>query len=102
MMRRAVIIAALLVAPPAQAALSGFYDSATKIEAILADGAVADALHQAPVGQISNTGTTKDGNDLWVVRTQECDLGVAVIADLPKDGMVGMTTYSVKIVTPCP
>lgn len=102
MMRRAALFAAMVMAQPAQAALSGYYDSATKIGAILGDGAVADALHQAPVGQISNTGTTKDGRDLWTVRTQDCDLTVAVIPELPKDGMVGMTTYSVEIVTPCP
>lgn len=84
---------------PALAALSPFYDSAEKIETILKSGEVADALHQAPIRSVENTGTRKDGADEWLVRTQDCDLTVWLVA-LPPKG-VGMTTYSVDGVSGC-
>lgn len=87
----ALIIAAL----PAEAALSGFYDSAAKIAAILDSPAVADAVRQAPVGMISEIGATPEGHGLWQVRVQDCDLEVVVIAHPPKGP--GMTTYSVEV-----
>ena len=101
MFRPALALALTLAAQPALAALSGFYDSAEKIGTILADPAIADELRQAPLWSVTNTGTTKDGHDEWQIRTQDCDLTVALIAVLPSDGMVGKTTYEVRIVTPC-
>lgn len=92
---------AMLAASPAAAALSGFYDSAEKIGTILASDAVADALRQAPIGAISNTGTAKDGGDAWTVRTQDCDLVVVLTAQPLPEGMVGKATYDLRIVTPC-
>lgn len=100
-LRPALIAALLLVAPPATAALSGWYDSAAKIGVILGDGGIADLLHQAPIRAIENTGTTPDGQDEWTVRTQDCDLTVKVIAHPPEDGMVGMTTYTVEPLGSC-
>ncbi len=93
-----VLVAALLPLP-ASAALSPFYDSAEKIETILGSGAVADALHQAPLRSIENTGTRADGADEWTVRTQECDLVVYLIA-VPPDGP-GMTTYTLDVPKGC-
>lgn len=100
-MRAFCLVIAVCAASPAAAALSGFYDSAEKIGAILSSAAVADALGQASVGSISNTGTAKDGADEWTVRTQECDLVVVLDAQPMPEGMVGKTTYGVRIVTPC-
>lgn len=88
-----------LAATPIQAALSGYYDSAEKIDAILKSPDVADAVRQAPIGAISNTGTDKDGADLWQVRVQDCDLTVRVIAIPPKG--VGKTTYKTELKGKC-
>ncbi|AWB47112.1 hypothetical protein HYN69_00010 [Gemmobacter aquarius] len=100
-MRMIVAGLVMLAASPATAALSGFYDSAEKIATILGSEAVADALRQAPVGAITNTGTTKDGADEWTVRTQDCDLVVALTAQPLPEGMVGKATYDLRIATPC-
>lgn len=91
----------VLAASPAFAALSGYYDSAEKIGTIIASNAVADALRQAPIGAISNTGTAKDGGDEWTVRTQDCDLVVVLTAQPLPEGMVGKATYDLRIATPC-
>ncbi len=93
----AVITTAL--ATPAAAALSGFYDSAERINTILASPEVANALRQAPVGAISNTGTRKDGASEWQVRTQECDLTVYLVPILPEG--TGKTTYRVEVPGTC-
>jgi hypothetical protein len=95
----AATLACTALATPAAAALSGYYDSVEKITTILASGAVADAVRQAPVGSVSNTGTRKDGASEWQVRTQECDLLVYLIPVLP-DGP-GKTTYKLDIPGTC-
>jgi hypothetical protein len=97
-----VAIPALLITLlplPAMAALSPYYDSVDKIGTILGSSVVADALHQAPVRSIENTGTRDDGADEWVVHTQECDLVVYLKAVLP-DGP-GMTTYTLDLPKGC-
>lgn len=83
----------------AQAAVSGYYDSVEQIGVILGSGDVADAVHQAPIGAISNTGTRKDGAKEWTIRVQECDLKVYLIPVLP-DGP-GKTTYRLDIPGAC-
>jgi hypothetical protein len=96
----AVLACLAALAPlPASAALSPYYDSAEKIGTILGSGEVADALHQAPLRSIENTGTRTDGADEWTVRTQECDLVVYLIA-VPPDGP-GMTTYTIDLPKGC-
>lgn len=97
----ALILSLSMPAAPAAAALSGYYDSAEKIAAIFASDAVADALRQAPVRSVENTGTTPDGHDEWTIRTQDCDLMVRVIAEPPPEGMVGMTTYRAEPLGGC-
>lgn len=97
---RACWLLLALAASPAQAMLSPYYDSAEKISAILQSAEVADALHQAPIGAIMNTGTAPDGADEWTVRVQECDLVVRLIAVAP-DG-IGKFTYRVEVAGPCP
>lgn len=101
-MRFVVCVLALFAGSSAQAALSGFYDSAEKIGTILSSAAVADALRQAPVGAISNTGTAADGGEEWTVRTQGCDLVVVLKPQPPEGGMVGKTSYDLRIAAPCP
>lgn len=101
MRRPLAVTLALLALPclPAEAALSGFYDSGEQIGMILGSEAVANALHQAPIGAISNTGTRKDGANEWTIRVQECDLKVYLKPILP-DGP-GMTTYEIEIPGAC-
>ena len=99
-MRTAVTILLVgLAAVPAQAALSGFYDSGEQIGTILSSRAVADAVRQAPIGAISNTGTRKDGAHEWTVRVQACDLKVYLVPVPPKGP--GKTTYTVETPAPC-
>ncbi len=96
----ALPLAALaLSALPASAALSGFYDSGEQIGLILGSEAVADAVHQAPIGAITNTGTRKDGAKEWTVRVQECDLKVYLKPILPNGP--GKTTYEIEVPGRC-
>lgn len=98
---RAFFLLPLLIAQPAAAMLSPWYDSAEKITAILQSSAVADAVHQAPIGAVSNIGTAKSGNDLWQVRVQDCDLTVELIPEAPPEGMTGKITYTAQPTGPC-
>jgi hypothetical protein len=100
-MKILAIAAMLLAAPalPASAALSGFYDSGEQISTILMSEAVGNALRQAPIGSISNTGTRDDGAHEWEVRTQECDLKVYLVPHAPAG--VGKTTYTVDVPNGC-
>jgi len=98
-MRLLLSFAACLVAAPAFAALSPFYDSAERIDTIMSSPEVADALGQAPVRSIENTGTRDDGASEWTVRTQQCDLVVYLVA-IPPDGP-GMTTYRLDLPKGC-
>lgn len=70
--------------------MSGFHDSAEQINTILSSAAVADALRQAPIGHVANTGTRSDGAHEWQVKTQECDLAI-YLNPVPSKG-VGKTT----------
>lgn len=94
----ATLLSATL-ATPAAAALSGYYDSVEKIGTILSSSIVANAVRQAPIGAITNTGTRKDGASEWQVRTQDCDLLVYLIPVLP-DGP-GKTTYKLDVPGTC-
>jgi hypothetical protein len=101
-MRRLLALAApllIVAATPAEAALSPFYDSGEKIDTIISSPELGDALHQAPIRSIENTGTRADGTDEWLVRTQDCDLTVFLVA-VPPDGP-GMTTYRLDLPSTC-
>ncbi|RRH72608.1 hypothetical protein [Falsigemmobacter faecalis] len=89
-----VVLGAGLCASPAAAALSGWYDSAEKISAILGDAALADQHRQMPLRKIENIGTDKDGADLWEVESQDCRMVVRLRA-LPPKG-IGKTTWEVE------
>ncbi|KFI31542.1 hypothetical protein CDV50_01815 [Haematobacter massiliensis] len=64
--------AACLLGSPAMARMSGFYESAEIIHAILGDNQVADGLRQQPIESIART---RDG---YVVQSQNCSVGVVV------------------------
>lgn len=100
-MKKIAITAILIAIPvlPASAALSGFYDSGEQISTILASETVGNALRQAPIGAITNTGTRKDGAHEWEVRTQECDLKVYLVPKAPVGA--GKTTYTVEVPKAC-
>lgn len=93
------IAVAALYAAPAFALLSGFYDSGEKIMTILSSSEVASAVREAPVGAISEVGKAKNGNSLWSIRVQECDVLVELM-EVPPEG-TGMTTYVVASVGAC-
>ena len=95
----AITAALSLAATPAHAALSGFYDSGEQITTILSSSEIADAVRQAPIGAVSNTGTRKDGAHEWTIRVQECDL-VVFLLPVPPNGP-GKTTYEVSIPGAC-
>jgi len=95
-----VLAAVLLLTPTsAFAALSGYYDSAEQISVILGSGEVADALRQAPIGQLTNAGTRADGAAEWVIQTQNCDLTVYLVTEPPAG--VGKTSYRLELPTAC-
>lgn len=88
-----------LLAGASQAAVSGFYDSAARIEAILASTEVADALRQAPIRSVEEDEMAKGGDSVWVVRSQDCDLQVTLRATPPAG--VGKTKWVVESVGGC-
>lgn len=96
---RLAALAVCLLASPALAALSPYYDSAEQISTILGDPRIGDALHQAPIGAISNTGTRADGASEWTIRVQGCDLKV-YLRPVPPKGM-GKTTYEIDSIGTC-
>ncbi|WP_417678878.1 hypothetical protein [Pseudodonghicola sp.] len=96
---RLAALAVCLLASPALAALSPYYDSAEQIGTILSDARIADALGQAPIGAISNTGTRDDGAAEWTIRVQACDLKV-YLRPVPPKGL-GKTTYEVDTIGRC-
>jgi hypothetical protein len=102
-MNRCIVAGAVMLSAlgsgSARAAVSGYYDSVEQIGVILGSAQVADALRQAPIGAISNTGTREDGAREWTLRVQECDLKVYLIPVLP-DGP-GKTTYTLDIPGAC-
>lgn len=80
--------------------MSGFYDSAAQMETILQDGRVADAVSQAPVQAMENTGIRKqDGALRWTVRTNRCNLSVYLVVK-PAQGL-GRTAYEVREIGGC-
>jgi hypothetical protein len=90
---------AALYAAPAFALLSGFYDSGEKIMTILLSSEVASAVREAPVGAILEVGKAENGNSLWSIRVQECDVLVELL-EVPPEG-TGMGTYIVENVSTC-
>lgn len=91
----------ILAAVPADAMVSGYYDSLNKIEAVLAAPGLDEMLRQQPIGAVTEIGRNKDDIPQWMVRTQDCDVVINLLAHPPEDGMVGMTTYTAEIAQGC-
>lgn len=90
---KAIVLAATLTAAlaaaatPVSAALSGYWDSAKVIHAILGSAQVADALRQQPVERIERT---QDG---YRLHSRDCRVDVRVTrtaADRPGPGSFGL------------
>lgn len=105
--QRAVRVAAMMgalslwsMAMPAQAALSGYYDSLEQIQAVVQDARVGNALKQLPISHIeSQAGAPGDTTRQWRVRSQDCELTILLEAKPPNGP--GKTTYAVKQVSAC-
>lgn len=91
----------LAVPSVSQAALSGFYDSAAKMQAIMSDAEVADALHQAPVTMLMQVDSADGAAEVWEVTSADCTLKVQVDATPPAEGTVGRTSYKVVVLESC-
>lgn len=66
-------VLALAMGGPAAAAVSGYWQSASELHAILGRNEVADALRQQPV-----EAATRVGPDIWELRSRDCSLRVTV------------------------
>lgn len=100
-MKPVIMALPLILALPGtgSAALSGFYDTGQKVAAIFSTPEVADALRQMPVEGMRRTGSGPDGGEAWELQSGDCLLGLQLIPVAP-DGP-GMTTWQVRIATPC-
>ncbi|WP_157969766.1 hypothetical protein [Pseudomonas huaxiensis] len=89
-----------LVCAPAQAALSGYYDSVEQIQVVLQDMRVIDALKQMPIESIERQRDQADDTTRhWRIRSRDCELHV-LLESRPPPG-VGKTTYLVKHIDGC-
>jgi hypothetical protein len=84
------MFAAVSISNNAQAALSGYYDSAAKIQAALVSSELAEAMKQMPIESLSlqNSGRTV------VVQSNGCGFAAHLQEDAPEG--LGATNYSVK------
>lgn len=90
----------LLAAGPAQAALSGFHDSAEQIQLILQDPGVAAALKQLPIEQLESRSSAESRDTRsWRVRSQACELHVQLTAHPPAGP--GKNTYQITQISAC-
>ncbi len=60
------------LAAPARAALSGYWDSVTVLQAVLADSRIGDALRQQPVEETLKTETG------ITLKSRDCEIAVVV------------------------
>lgn len=95
----AIFLPLVLASAPASAALSGFYDSAEQITAIISSSDVADAARQQPIDAITRTATRDDGVQEWTVKTHRCELKVH-LKPVPPSGL-GKTTYLLDVPGKC-
>ncbi|MFT3689433.1 hypothetical protein [Paenirhodobacter sp.] len=98
-MRPIVLALSLTLAAPAQAALSGFNDSAAQISVIVQSGLVADALYQAPVLGISRGQSWSGGRQDWHLRTERCTATVQV--EPRRRSSIGPVSWVLRSVGPC-
>lgn len=84
----------------AQAAVSGYYDSAEQIQTIVQDARLADALKQMPIERFEiQPAQANDATRHWRIRSRDCELTVELEAQRPAGP--GKTTYLVKKIGAC-
>lgn len=66
------------LASPAGAAVSGYWESASEIHAIMGHPEVSEGLRQQPIVSV-----TRAAPDHWEVRSRDCALRATVIKDPP-------------------
>lgn len=98
-MKSMMLTLALLAAAPANAAVSGFYDSAEQISVILGSNQVADKVRQLPIKDLSFEGQRQNGTLKWEVETEHCEVDVFLRAIPP--AALGKTTYEIAEVRDC-
>jgi hypothetical protein len=85
----------IVVAGPASAALSPYYQSIAEIQRILDDPRLADALP----GQQAIVSITTTANDVYEIKTDRCTVTVTVVDIPPKEGepiMVGARQFDLQ------
>ena len=80
---------------PAQAALSGYYDSVAAMAAVLETEGLADALRQQPVAGMDVA--ESDGGEVWKVRTRDC-LAEVALRRIPPNGP-GVNSFETSLGT---
>lgn len=90
-MKLAFALVTALMSVNAHAALSGYYDSAKKIETVMSNSTVANSLRQAAIKKIEVNGLNV------TIETDSCTRGVTLIA-IPPQGL-GATQYEVESLT---
>lgn len=82
---RMLVLATVLAGTslPAGAMVSGFYDSAQALAAVLDTKGLADALRQQPIVSI-DVDPVSATNEIWRIRSRDCRADVAVKRIPPK------------------
>lgn len=89
----------LSLAMPASAALSGFYDAAEQVQAVIGSVKVSSAMGERPFDTLEQVRTRDNGQIEWRVQNSECYV-IVTLTPVPPAG-VGKTTYEVANVSAC-
>lgn len=87
------------LASPASAGLSGFFDAAEQVQAILSSTDVSSAMKEMPFDTLEQVRTRDNGEIEWRVQNSECYV-IATLKPIPPEAL-GKTTYEVSGVSPC-
>jgi len=94
-LRHALTALLIVVAGPASAALSPYYQSIAEVQRILDDPRLSDALP----GQQAIVSIATTGNDVYEVKTARCVVTVTIVNIPPKEGkemMVGPRQFDLQ------
>ncbi len=84
---------------PASAALSGFFDAAEQVQAIMSSTDVSSAMKEMPFDTLEQVRTRDNGDVEWRVQNSECYV-IATLKPIPPEAL-GKTTYEVVGVSAC-
>ncbi|MFB9795007.1 hypothetical protein GR158_18855 [Shinella sp. AETb1-6] len=93
------VAVALGLATPAQSAVSGFFDAAEQVQAIVASTMVSSAMKEMPFDTLEQVRTRDNGDVEWRVQNSECYVIVTLKPIRP--AALGKTTYEVEGVSTC-